>query len=50
MQLCGCLPVGIGSTRDEEKQSNIKQQPVKRFSLKRGMLFFKCYLILLYNI
>jgi len=33
----GCLPVGIGSTRDEEKQSNIKQQPVKRFSLKRDI-------------
>jgi len=31
MQLCGCLPVGIGSARDEEKQA------VKKYSLKRGM-------------
>ncbi|CAF0784343.1 unnamed protein product [Rotaria sordida] len=33
MQLCGCLPVRNG-TRDEDKQSNIKQ-PVKRYSLKQ---------------
>jgi len=36
VHLCGCLPVGNGSTRDEEKQSNIKQS-VKRYSLKRDM-------------
>lgn len=36
MQLCGCLPVGHGA-RDEDKQSNVKQ-PMKRYSLKRGML------------
>jgi hypothetical protein len=36
MQLCGCLPVG-NADRDEDKQSNIKKQPMKRHSLKRGM-------------
>ena len=41
MQSCGCLPVGNGSVHrdDEEKKSNVKQQSMKRYSLKRGMFF-----------
>ncbi len=36
MHLCGCLPVGNAAAREEQKQTNVKQ-PMKRYSLKRGM-------------